>query len=84
MDFTALNPFRSTFHQLGERMLTLSRESGELYAAQAKLVEKQTVQSLETWRGLVMAQQQSAQAMGKVYLDTLNIELPKAEKSAAA
>lgn len=69
MTDTVLNPLRSSVHQAAEQALTLSRQGGELYLAQARLVTAQVTRALDTWQEIVTAQQHAALAASQVVLD---------------
>jgi hypothetical protein len=78
MDTTALNPFFAQLHTAAQNTLTLQREAGELFLAQAKVAETQAHASFEGARSLFAAQQHAVAAMGQVFVDALKPAAAKA------
>ena len=71
MDLTFLNPWRTSLHTAAEQAYTLSKQGSDLALSQSKAMEKQFATGLDTWHGMVTAQQQAALAMGRVFVDAL-------------
>lgn len=78
MDLSFLAPFRTSAHQAAEHGYTLSKESVELWSTQSKIAQKQMVSAMESWTGLVMAQQQAMLSMGRVVVDAMKPASPAA------
>ena len=60
---------RST--RLGVELQKVAKQGSDLALSQSKAMEKQFATGLDTWHGMVTAQQQAALAMGRVFVDAL-------------